>query len=1163
MLPLRSTLLYLFLLIRVSCFGQDASFNFTHYGVEDGLGQSSANALLQDHQDVLWIGSFGGISSFDGYDFKSYIHLPQDSATINENAVWSLLEDADSNLWIGTKSGLSRFNRKNRHFENFYIKDPRKRRSTLAIKSLFETKDRRLLVGSEGQGLFEFDRKKKLFSQMSSFPNDLKVSSIAEDKDGNLYVGSENRGLFIYRKKTKTVDSYQKLNLLQTNTIWTVFIDTKNTVWVGTDSEGIAYLTEDSDKFVFLKDQHPEFSASKIQVIKQDEKGRLWIGSATEGLNVYDPESGHLQKFRSAFGVENGIHNDNVTQIVLGSNDNIFIGYYLNGFDKVREVPFGTLRHNPLDSNSLSHDNVFSLYRDKQDNIWVGTFGGGLNLLSNPESGKFKHYLHDPEDPKSISYNLVRVMLEDSRGNFWVGTWGGGLNLMDREKGSFTRFSPNANDPDNGISLNIITSLFEDSQGLLWIGTYGGGIDLFDPDTKRFRHYRHNELDSTSLSDDHITSFFEDDQRNMWVSTYGGGLNKLNRQTGKFTTYIPLAGNPNSISDYKVLHLFKEPNEDYIWITTLGGGLNKFYPKQNEFQHYTTEDGLSNNNTFGMLRHTDGTYWISTNYGLTHLDPKTEEFRVFTPADGTGGVDFSLSAFTQDASGIFYFGGSKGITYFDPDEVVPSRIFPNLMMNQVLIDETIINDFSQLSLDYNKQIVFDFAAVNPPKVHGILYAYKLIGLQDKWHELGNRRHIEFATLRPGQYVLQIRSTNGNAEWNSEYLSLQFEVKPPWYMQWWFRIGTILFIFSTGIGYYFRKIGTLKEQKIQLETKVSERTATINEKNKDLENAYQKQKELEGFKESMVHMVAHDLKNPLVTILTCSSGTDNSENMEQINGSGKNMLMLIENMLDIQKLQETTLDLNLKPFNFAELVALTMDNMSIVAQHKRIHLNYTINANIVVIADEALIERVISNLLSNAIKFSSSGKAVSIDATIEGGQLRICVSDQGKGIPKEEQANLFEKYYQHEAKSFAGSRSFGLGLTFCKLVLDAHGSLIEVISEVGKGSSFIFYLPLYDQNGESMIEENKVFINPETPNASFLDKMTKEDVLFLHDIKEIFTLDLYETGEWYQLLDKLNDRDSASVKTFSQELKAAIVHFDQERLNEIREQLEVKIETTSP
>lgn len=1161
MLPNRNIFLSLFLLVSVSCFGQDASFKFTHYGVEEGLGQSSANALLQDHQDVLWVGSFGGISSFDGYDFRSYKHLPQDSTTINENAVWSLLEDENRNLWIGTKSGLSRFNRINRNFENFYINDPKERRNTLAIKSLFETKDRRLLVGSEGQGLFEFDRKKKVFSPFSTFPDDLKVSSIAEDNEGNIYVGSENKGLFVYRKKEQTVVSFQEAGLLQTSIIWSLFVDTQNTLWVGTDAQGIAYLTKGSGKFVFLKDYHSEFSAAKIQAIKQDKKGRMWIGSATNGLTVYDPKSGHLQKFSKVFGVENGIRDNNVVQIFIGTNDNIFIGYYLNGFDKVREVPFGTFRHNPLDSNSLSHDNVFSMYRDKQDNLWMGTFGGGLNLLSDPRSGKFKHFLNDPKDPTSISHNWVRVMLEDSRGNFWVGTWGGGLNLMDRKKGSFKRYLPNTHDPDDGISLNIITSLFEDSQGVLWIGTYGGGIDLYDPNNQQFSHYKHDENDSTSLSDDHITSFFEDKEKNMWVATYGGGLNKLNRQTGEFTTFIPQPGNPNSISDYKILYLFQEPGEDYIWITTLGGGLNKFYPKQKVFQLYTTDNGLSNNNTLGMLRHTDGTYWISTNYGLTHMNPKTEDFKTYTTADGLGGIDFSLSAFTQDTTDRFYFGGSKGITFFHPDEVKPNRVFPNLIIDQVLIGETTISDLSNLSLEYKERIAIDYAAVNPAKIQGTNYAYRLIGLQDKWLEVGTRRHIEFTTLRPGKYDLQIRSTNGSDDWNTEYLSLAFEITPPWYMQWWFRIGTILFIFSTAIAYYFRKTGQLKKQKIRLETKVSERTATINEKNRDLEQAYQKQKELESFKESMVHMVAHDLKNPLVTILSCSATDDGSERMNQINGSGKNMLMLIENMLDIQKLQETTIDLQLKPFHFINIIKQTVDNMSIVAKQKRIQLNYYIDYNAVVVADEALIERVIINLLSNAIKFSSPDKAVSIDARIQEGRLKIGVTDEGEGIPKEKQDKLFEKYYQFEAKSYAGSRSFGLGLAFCKLVLDAHDSPIEVISEVGKGSSFIFYLPLDGEIVEGVIEGNNLQKNNEAAGNSILDQLSEDDTLFLNGIEEIFSLELYETGEWYQLLDNLNEHESPAVKTFAEDLKLTIMHFDLEGLNKIRLQLKDKIDAS--
>ncbi len=1133
-------------MISIRATAQDAvnpySFTFETYLKSDGLNQSSTNAIYQDSEDMLWIANFGGINRYDGYEFESFTHQFGDSTSIPDNSVWTFFEDSQSRLWVGTKASLSLFNKTTLQFQNFILKEGA---STLAIKAIKEIANNRLLIGTEGEGLFEFNPKSESFEKIGIVPNS-KINDIEIDDKNVIWIATEDKGLLTWNQNESRVNQV----LPHVNSVWDLLIDRNRNIWIGTDENGLWLKKNDQEDLYEAKNIYNSYNAGgRIKTMAEDSKGRVWVGSATEGVSIFDPESEVFHQYLHDPTEPLSISDNDVSSIFHGANGVTYVGYYMKGFQKLLESPFHLIKHDPQNERSLSHNNVYSMYRDHLNNLWMGTFGGGLNLLQSKNPASFKRYTHDPDNTKSISHDWVRIMFEDSKGRFWVGTWGGGLNLFDRGKGTFKRYSASAS-TNGSLSMNIITAIHEDRNGDIWVGTYGEGINIYQPETDDFRYIKNTPGDTTSLSDNHITSFYED-EAGLWVCTYGGGLNKFNYETEFFERFLPDPNKKGSLNNYKVLHLY--PDDGKYWLTTLGGGLNYFDPLTKHFTHYTENDGLSNNSTMGMLKTKSGTYWISTNNGLSHFDPGDTTFTNYLMRDGLGSDDYNLEAYLEDGNGNFYFGGKNGITYFDPEEIEIKSTFPKLALRKIMIENDVydLSDSDDIILPYDNRLTFQFAAINPARKANISYAYKL-DEDTEWHELNNSNSLEFFALNHGEHTLEVRSTNSSKIWNPESLTLSFFIPPPWYETWTFRISSIMLILLAGFLYYKSRVSALKRNQLILEKKVADRTNTIAQKNKDLQMAYDKQKELEHFKESMVSMIAHDLKNPLVSIIRRADG-DKDDDIRQIDRSGRHMLNLIENMLDVLRFEKSKMKLDITDFEISETINEVIDELKPVAEERNIQIMNKMNREYRVQADQQLIHRVLNNLVSNAIKYSHFNSPIEIQVSESVAGVKISIKDYGDGIPTQDLKKIFEQFEQSEARSFGGASSTGLGLSFCKLAIHAHGQKMEVDSTKGQGSVFSFILPIVSK-GASMKSDQ---LNDQT----FFNFKDEDYLVWERVAEKINELEVYEAGKWSELVDSLLEK-SSGTKPICDKLMKLVTEYDQNGIAAFKQKLAEFLATTS-
>ena len=238
----------------------------------------------------------------------------------------------------------------------------------------------------------------------------------------------------------------------------------------------------------------------------------------------------------------------------------------------------------------------------------------------------------------------------------------------------------------------------------------------------------------------------------------------------------------------------------------------------------------------------------------------------------------------------------------------------------------------------------------------------------------------------------------------------------------------------------------------------------------LEESFRKMRELEKVRDDLMKMIVHDLKSPLTTVLATlemvTDGDFGAISSEQRRALGdaeakaEDLLALIEDLLEVARLEETTITLQVAPTAPAALLSEIVHEWRLRFQQEGVTVRVDVADDVPVFeADPTLIRRVFANLIQNAVTHTARAVELQLLARAESNGVLFTVADNGPGIPKEYQELIFRKFEQVRTPNAPRVRSSGLGLAFCKLAVEAHGGRIWVQSEEGRGSAFHFWLPI--------------------------------------------------------------------------------------------------------
>lgn len=1070
----RSIVLLVLLLAVSTTTAAEPALRFRHYGVDEGLSSGYVNAIARDRAGFIWLGTAFGLNRFDGHRFVTYRHSASDPHSLPRDYVRHLLADRQGRLWIGTEEGLSLYRPESDDFENAIPE--------LYVRQICESSTGRLWLATN-RGLAEFDpATMKIVATWRHDENDPASLSTDdtlytyEDSTGTLWVATNRGGLNRLGGDRRSFHRYRadgKPGSLSHDNVLSLTEDSKRRLWAGT-VDGLDLYDRATDSFRVYREEAG--STGVIFAMTEDSDGGLWFGSYG-GLNRFDPSSGSSWTFRHDSAEPAGIVDDRIRSLFMSDEGLLWVGT-TNGLDVLDLTTrrFGLVRHRPGVPESLADSYVWCFLRESKGRLWIGT-KGGLEIFDLQAERSIARYQHDEAKAGSLSEDSVFDVLEDREGRIWVATDGGGLDLLDEKTGTFTHFRNDPADPAS-LSDNEVRAIYEDRSGALWIGTVRGGLNRRRPDGG-FDRFPHDPKDPRSIGHPNVYAIHEDRAGTLWIGTRGG-LARLDRSRGDFDRFQNDPAKPDSLSDDTVFSIH-EDGSGVLWLGTRGG-LNRFDPKVGSFRAYRTADGLADDTVYAVLEGADNELWLSTNKGLSRFDPSAGTFTNYDRRDGLQGNEFNSNAALRDPSGLLLFGGTAGLNAFYPREIgrnlrkPPVAITGFLLFNEPVAVgggsplEKAAPVTSAITLGHADSLfAFEFAALSYRQPEANRFRYRLEGFDDEWIPTGaGDRKAVFTNVPHGRYRFRVVASNDDGVWNEEGVSVDMTILPPWWLTWWMKAIYALLLLGAPFAFYFVRLTAYRRRQAVLEAQVAERTAEVVRQKEEIEakagelkTANERLVELGAFKEGMTGMIVHDLKNPLNAILSGLDAPESPARGGVMRSAARQMRNLVMDILDVQRFDEARMTVELQPVRLREIADGAIEQVAFLARGRR--LANELPADTTVEVDPELVERVLVNLLTNAIKFTGEDgrivirEAARLPDAAGAGLVRVEVADDGAGIPAERIDHVFDRFAQVEARGSGGARSTGLGLTFCRLAVEALGGRIGVESKLREGTTIWFTL----------------------------------------------------------------------------------------------------------
>ncbi len=864
-----------------------AEIRFEQLSLEQGLSQSSVFAIMQDASGFLWFGTQDGLNKYDGYEFTVYRPDSEDPNSLGGHYVRALAVDSEGALWIGTfGDGLDRLDRTSgqvTHYEN--RRSSRYSLSSDIVLALYADRAGTVWIGTQA-GLNRYDRERDRFvryrhveGNARSLSHDV-VRVVYEDRDGVLWLGTEGGGLDRFDRASERFTHYRHYasarDSLGGNVVLSIHQDREGLLWVGTDGGGLSRLDPSTDHFDRYQhdpgDSH-SLSHNTVSAIFEDSEGVLWIGTQGGGLNRFDRESGQFIRYQHVPGDATSLSDDWILSIYEDRGGVLWIGTVGGGLNLLDRAThrFRHYQSIPYDANSLGDDFVWAIYEDREGIFWIGTYGGGLDRYE-PAEDRWTHYRHDPSIAHSLGHDVIRAIRQDARGFLWIGTDGEGLDRFDPQT---ERFSHYRFDPEDPLSLSsdTVLTLHVDPSGAVWIGT-GNGLNQYMPGLDGFFRYQASGEDLNSLSNGVVRSVSDAAEGCLWVGT-DRGLNLLDPGTRHVTRYRARELEPDPLTESSILSVYQD-GAGVLWLGTFGQGLVRFDPREGSTRAYRDRDGLPSNVVYGILEDDQGSLWLSTNYGLSQLDPQTETFQNYDSSHGLQSNEFNAGAYWRAFDGAMYFGGVNGFSAFYPDRVTKNPYQPPVVLTHLtqggaeIEARRPIEAIRELTLRWpNNYFDFGYAALSYSQSDRNQYAYMLEGLEDDWIYVGTQRAGRYTNLPGRSFTLRIRASNSDGVWNPDGLALKITVIPPFWETWLFRSMVGLLLVAVVVTWYRLRVRGIEVRSRRLEAQVEDRTREIEQRRQELEALYRADEELYR------HLELDDVLQALVDIAVNVLNADKS------------------------------------------------------------------------------------------------------------------------------------------------------------------------------------------------------------------------------------------------------------------------------------------------
>lgn len=1012
---------------------------FHSFGPEQGLPSSKVSSLAQDRDGYLWIGTSDGLTRFDGERFEVWQHAPERTGSLPANAIQALLVDSRNRLWVGTAGGG-------------------------------------LAVLDAARGTFERPR---FDAQPGGGVRD--VWAIAETPDGAIWYGGFGSGLFRLQPDSGEIRRFladaARPEALPSDDVLSLAVAANGELWVGT-AKGLA--RGDGSGFV----TEPALEGRLIVKVRATPDGGLLVGTGSGP--VIRSADGRLSTPTLAGGELPSLP---VTSLQHDASGALWFGtahglYLLDGSAMQR---YRADRRKPF---SLGAHAVMDLLLDHEGGLWIATEGGGLAHLPR-DWRAFSIWVFAWDQPDSPSMLMARGLAQAADGRLWLIGSGGGLDRLDPQTGRFERFL----EGDSKLPERRGWSVLETADLAVWIG-HQRGISRFHPDSGELRHWWSDPSVPDAPMAGAVDLLIDDGEGGFWAAILGAGIERrsakgtlLQRIVQGPATGLP-AGNVEQMvrgpdaalwiaSPRGVLRWngerFERPvglpdapttalgfdDDGRLWAHQLDV-LQAFAWRDGQAQpllRFDSGDGLPAVQAGGLMPDKAGRIWLTTQRGLVRIEPESGDIRLFGLRDGLPSIEFSDRPALMTRRGLIVAGAMGALIAFDPDSLDTEVDPPWLRIEQVALrrggDRIELDPSRVLPLRHDdRELTVAARAMSFADPERMRYRFRLDGYDDEWVEQRGRGDRVFGQLAAGHYRMLVQASDRLGRWRGEPLTLAVEVSPAW----WRRAESI-----AGFALLSLLLGWIVLQAWQRRLQQRHAVALGEQERRLALRASQAKTEF-------LQHLGHEVRTPMTGVLGMTEllqGTElqptQKRYVDAIARSGDVMLRVVNDALDLARIEADRLELAEHAFNPAVLLREIAEPLHALAQTKGLAFDLELAAAPpqALLGDPMRVRQILLNLGNNAVKFTECGGVTLrlLEPRAEA-SLIVEVEDSGPGLNAQQQARLFQRFTQADGASTAARHGgSGLGLSISRELARLMGGEITVDSAAGRGSCFRLALPL--------------------------------------------------------------------------------------------------------
>lgn len=1054
---------------------------------------------------------------------------------LQQSIVYSIAQDSFDNIWAGTEEGVVRYNSRETFLYNKYkgfSGHTRNRTSKIFIDS-----QQQIWVGTE-EGVSRYNPVADRFDPVKTAVNSgpILVKQITEDDHGNIWIGGFN-GIWVYHVDTDA----SKEGLIQVSrelNVLSLYCD-RDRVIAGSD-RGL-YVFEAAS--AVLRPIGFEEEVDKLAITAIHRVGtEFWLGTRDKGLFKADDSLTKLESVPLPLGSNRAYP---INRILVDAENHIFLATDGAGLLYLDEEGKLLDRHknDPNLVNSISSDGIYDVLLDAEDRLWIATYGGGINTFDLSEN-TFQTVRHRLNDSGSLSHNFTRAILEDSEGNIWFGTKEG-ISIWNRKQGTWRHLASLAG---TEAESDIVMALAEQGD-YIWAGTYGRGAFRIDKRDFSVLHYSKDSPEERRIGLMRIYAARVDSAGNCWLGGIEEGLYRISPD-GKMAVYplsqirhitesrndrmlvsgrfgvqriagdsivdiATLKAGQNGLSYTTISCLYEDENGSLV-LGTNGNGLIFHNIETGKNSFLDPNKNLPSDIVQGILRDEWGTFWVSTTRGLVRINLTGQDtlLSVFTQRDGIAGDEFNYGSYTRLSDGAFAFGGVNGVTLFYPGAIDELRQVPKVVLEGLELLHTRgeeagrqlpvnINRVNEITLKYYEDALgIKFAGVLHQNPDQVVYSWKMDGLNERWSEPGKEDQINFTNLKPGTYRFRVKAANRDGIWGEER-QLAITITPPWWQTRLAYLVYVLFAISlfAGIAYL---AGIF-----------------IRKRNADEQIAF-------------FRNITHELKTPLSILLSTL------ENASHVNDEGKQASLKIKTTIKrLSTLFEQLLEFNKISGNAGRSTEISklhlptyLTNVLVSFQPLleeaglKVALTNTCRKEIFYY-DKEVLDKILFNLISNAVKYSRKGGTIRIAVSepVEG-KLELRISDEGIGIPRDQQKFILKRYYRGRNAINSQLPGTGLGLMIVKSLVERDRGTIQFESFENLGTTFSVLL--LDQR---KFYAKAIVTATSLGKTEFRDKVAEfsdAKILVVEDNDELRKIMVDEISTYFQVFEASNGKEGLEI-----------------------------------